>query len=336
MELEILLTPFDPSYRPTDRTRLTTNFANLAKDPVGRADRIARVLDLIGRRAGELLGDAGAYAVSIDILRVQMRFGGDAGGWFPIAEMLATRLQDRARDRILPGPIGCNYSSFVRDYDFNRLLPRISGGEATAQEKRTFGDLHGLLFKLAFRHHYSGGVLNQPAIVAISVGNRRTYRRTGRTHPILGVHYASAGDESLTSRYFGRMGLRPAYWMATGSRAPLAIYHEPGDLEDRAPHELATLVAVMDTFERIYRPEIYLDRVSAGEIYTANLANANHDPPPATYDRHERDTVLGNQQAELVWREFLAPNSQFLMQLMADQRQLVPPGAVFADRQPAS
>lgn len=335
LKLEILHTPFDPSYQPGDGTRLTTNFANLAKEPVGRAARLARVLAGMGRRAGELLGQTGRYAVAIDIVRVQIRFEDEGGQWFPIAEMLVPKLHDHALDRILPGPIGCNYSSFVRDYDFNTLMPRISSGAATPRERRTFGDLHGLLFKLAFRHHHSGGVLDAPAIVAISVGHGHTYRRSGRTHPILGMHYESEGNESLTTRYFARMGLIPSYWMATGCRAPLAIYHEPNDLEGRAPHELATLVAVMDTFERIYRPELYCDRVPAGAVYTADLANANHDPPPATYDRHERDTVLGKRQAEIAWREFLAPNAKALARLIAAQRHLLPPGAVFPDPHPS-
>lgn len=329
MELEILYTPFDASYTPADGTRLTTNFANLAKDPVGRPDRIAGVLDGMGRRAGEMLGEEDRYAVKIDIARVQIRLELNGGCWFPIAEMLKARLYDRAQDRFLAGPLGCNYSSFVRDYDFNALLPRISSGEASEQEQRSFGDLHGLLFKLAFRHHHPGGVLDQPAIVAISVGHRHTYRRSGRMHPILGVHYNAEGKESLTTRYFARMGLIPSYWMAAGCRAPLAIYHETDDIENRTHHELATLVAVMDTFERIYRPEIYCDRLPAGAVYTVDLANANHDPPPATYDRHERDTVLGKRQAEMVWREFLAPNAKALAQLMADHRDLLPPGAVF-------
>lgn len=330
LELEILSTPFDSFYQPPEDTRLTTNFANLAKDPFGRQDRISGVLDGMGRRAGELLGEADRYAVNIDIVRLQIRFEENGGHWFPIAEMLKARLHDRTQNRLLSGLLGCNYSSFVRDYDFNTLLPRIHSGEATPEEQRTFGDLHGLLFKLAFRHHHPGGVLDQAAIVAISVGHRHTYQRSGRTHPILGVHYEPAGKESLTTRYFARMGLAPSCWMAAGCRAPLAIYHEPDDLEGRAPHELATLIAVMDTFERIYRPEIYCDRVPAGGLYTADLANTNHDPPPATYDRHERDTVLGKRQAEIAWRDFLSPNAKALAQLVADEGQLLPAGAVFS------
>lgn len=331
MELNVLRTPFDSSYQPERYTRLTTNFANLAKDPLGRSDRLARVLGVIGMRAGELLGDGGRYSVAMDIIRIQIRFNADADSWFPIAEMLAPRLHDHIEDRILHGPIGCNYSSFLRDYDFITLLPRIGCGEATPQERYTFGDLHGLLFKLAFLHHHAGGVLNRPAIVAISVSHRHTYRRTGCSHPVLGVQYASEGDESLTSRYFARMGLTPSYWMASGSRAPLAIYHEPDDLDTREPHELAILMAVMDTFERIYRPEIYCHRVTAGEAYTADLSDANHDPPPATYDRNERDNVLAKQQADMVWRGFLAPYAQPLAQLLTDHGHLLPPGAVFAD-----
>lgn len=336
LELEILRTPFDHNYIPAEDTRLTTNFANIAKESVGRPERLARMLDLMGSRAGKLLGEAGRYSITIEIIRVKIRFADISTCWFPMAEMLATRLHDLIHGRIMPGLIGCNYSSFVRDYDFNTLLPRISRAEASPKERRTFGDLHGLLFKLPFRHHHSGGVLDGPAIVAISVGNGRTYRRSGQQHPILGVRYELEGDESITSRYFARMGLTPSYWMAPGSQAPLAIYHEPGDLEQRDPHEIAALVAVMDTFEGIYRPEIYRSCVPAGALYRADLDNTDHCPPMWKYDRTERDKVLGKKQAEIVWREFLSPNAAALERLMVNYRHLLQTGAIFPDPDPAS
>lgn len=329
LELAILRTPFNRDYRPVDDTRLTTNFANLAKDPVGRPERLARILDLMGCRAGMLLGDDSRFSIQMEIVRVQIRFTEVGTRWFPIAEMLATRLQDLVLDRMLPGPIGCNYSSYVRDYDFNTLLPRINRGEEMPEERLSFGSLHGLLFKLPFRHHHSGGVLDGPALVAISVANGCTYRRSGEYHPILGIGYESVGDKSLTSRYFERMGLVPSYWMAPGSRAPLAIYHEPGDLNRRNRYELAVLVAVMDTFQGIYRPEIYRSCVAAGELYRPDLANANFSPPPVIYDRTERDTVLGKRQAEIAWREFLSPNASSLERLMINYRHLLPAGGVF-------
>ena len=336
LEIEILRTPFDHNYLPTEDTRLTTNFANIAKDPAGRPERLARMLDLMGRRAGKLLGDACRYSIAIDIIRVNIRFADISTCWFPMAEMLSTRLHDLINGRTMPGPIGCNYSSFVRDYDFNTLLPRISRAEASPKERCTFGDLHGLLFKLPFRHHHSGGVIDGPALVAISVGNGRTYRRSGQQHPILGMRYESEGDESLTSRYFARMGLTPSYWMASGSQAPLAIYHEPGDLEHRDPHEMAALISVMDTFEGIYRPEIYRSRVPAGALFRADLDNTDYFPPLWKYCRTERDKVLGKKQAEIVWREFLSPNAAALERLMVNYRHLLPAGAVFPNPDLAS
>jgi hypothetical protein len=148
------------------------------------------------------------------------------------------------------------------------------------------------------------------------------------------MRYESVGEESLTSRYFGRMGLTASYWMAPGSRAPLAIYHEAGDLTRRNRYELAVLVAVMDTFEGIYRPEIYRSHVAAGSLYRPDLANTNFSPPLVFYDRTERDAVLGKRQAEMAWREFLSPNAASLKQLMINYRHLLPAGSVFPDPDP--
>lgn len=320
-ELRLTTTPFDPSYAPGPHSRLTTNFANLAKHPEGRAERIAATLARIHRQFHRLLDepvDSARYRLDIEILTIAIRFLDGPAAWFPMTETLRCRIHDRHLGRDRAGPTGCNYSSYVRDYDFNILRPRIAAGEATAEEAATFGDLHGLLFRLQFRRHHPAGVLDEPMMIAISVASGREYRRLDVERRVLGRGYAPAEAESATTRYFGKMGLEVSYFMPPGSRAPLAFYHEPGDLLVRPDESLAALVAIMDTFESIYRPEIYLARQPAGAIFRADLGNRDHDPPPAIYNRVERDTTLGRAQAERARDEFLVPHAAAIRQLLAD------------------
>ena len=49
---------------------------------------------------------------------------------------------------------GGNYSSYVRDHDVNVVLPRIRVGTASPEEGASFGQLHGLLFRLQFQRHH--------------------------------------------------------------------------------------------------------------------------------------------------------------------------------------
>ena len=53
-------------------------------------------------------------------------------------------------------------------------------------------------------------------------------------------------------------------------------------------------------------------------LFRPDLAKTDDDVPPAIYDRVERDTSLGPQQAALVRDAFLHPNAAALRQLMAD------------------
>ena len=321
VELRITNTPLDTGYVPAISSRLTTNYANLAKDPKGRSERIKSVLATINKRFCLALGereDAERFQLAIDILTINIRFGDSVSEWFPMTEILSCRIYDRLHARWLPGPQGCNYSSYVRDYDFNILLPKILKGEATAKESSSFGDLHGALFKLQFGRFHPAGILEEPLIIAISVANGRKYRRIGTAHPVLGHQYLPDHNESTTSYYFEKMGLGASYFMPPGSRAPLAFYHEPGDLFGRSSYYLAALIAIMDTFESIYRPEIYCARSPAGDVFLPDLLNCDFDPPLAIYDRVERDSALGLQQALLAWNTFLSPNAASLRRLVAD------------------
>lgn len=320
MDLRLTSIPFDADYVPAAHSRLTTNFANLSKDTQGRGERIAAAIACMERRLHVALNEPEStrFRLALEILTVWIRFHDGANSWFPMTETLRGKVYDR-RDGALHAELtGFNYSSYVRDYDFNIVLPRIRSGIATREEHDSFGALHGLLYRLQFRRLHSAGVFLEPLVVAISVSNGRTYHRGASVHPILGTSYTPVHGESLTTRYFSRMGLHVLYSMPPESRAPLAVYHERGDLISRDPRSLAALVAVMDTFERIYRPEIYCARTPAGEVFTPDLGNHDHDPPPATYNRVERDTTLGRQQAEFARDAFLVPNATAIRRLMTD------------------
>jgi hypothetical protein len=326
MELKLSATRLDSSYIPASASRLSTNFANLAKDPNNRSQRIYSLLSRINQRFNHALGysdDQSLYHLGIDILTIHIRFASMSTEWFPMTETLSFRIYDRVIDRWLLGPKGGNYSSYVRDYDFNILLPRMRAGKASAEESASLGKLHGLLFKFQFKKYHSAGVLDEPLVIVISVANKKTYYRSGTTHPVLGYQYLPVDSESVTSKYFGRMGLEVSYFMPPGSRAPLAFYHEPGNLLGRSKICLSALIAVMDTFESIYRPEIYSARLLAEDVFTADLSNTNFDPPLAIYDRIERDTTLGRQQADLAYYGFLLPNAVALRVLMADYSHLL-------------
>jgi len=326
MELHMSSTPFDAEYVPFSGSRLTTNFANLAKDPHSRSERIGATLSGIGNRFHELMGEAkgsSRYQLEWKILTFSIRFPDGNNEWFPMTETLRCVIRDRFLGIDLPGPTGCNYSSYVRDHDFNVLLPKVRSGKFPDSELTTFGNLHGLLFRILFQRFHPKGILLDPMIMALSVANGREYHRGETVHPVLGREYLASCEESLTSRYFAKMGLVVSYFMAAGSRAPLAFYHEPGDLLKRPATLLAALTAVMEVFESIYRPEIYCARKPAGEVFKPDLANMDFDEPPAIYNRVERDTSRGREQAQRADKEFLIPNSEAITRFLIQYEHLL-------------
>ncbi len=76
-------TRFDEDYKPLGDTRLTTNFANLARGE-GRRENLRRALQMIDDRFNALAGDeeGGRCSVELDIISVNIDLEGD-GGWSP-------------------------------------------------------------------------------------------------------------------------------------------------------------------------------------------------------------------------------------------------------------
>ncbi|WP_114447067.1 putative oxygenase MesX, partial [Klebsiella pneumoniae] len=78
---------------------------------------------------------------------------------------------------------------------------------------------------------------------------------------------------SLTERYFSKMGLQVRYFMPKNSVAPLAFYFTGDLLSDYTSLELIATISTMETFQKIYRPEIYNANSPAGQYYQPNLSH---------------------------------------------------------------
>ncbi|WP_258292403.1 DUF1852 domain-containing protein, partial [Escherichia marmotae] len=83
---------------------------------------------------------------------------------------------------------------------------------------------------------------------------------------VLGVEYKQE-DYSLTDEYFQKMGLKVRYFMPPHSVAPLAFYFTGDLLSDYTNLELISTISTMETFQKIYRPEIYNANSVAGKSY---------------------------------------------------------------------
>lgn len=309
-------TRFDEDYSPSGASRITTNFANLARGE-HRQQNLRNTLTMIDRRFNDLAhwdnpsGDR--YTVELDIVSVQVHFTAEgADQQFPLLEVLDTQIVDLWTGIRHHGIVGNNFSSYVRDYDFSVVLPTTGGGPAGPTVPEDFGDLHGKLFEhfldsAAYRERFS-----KPPVICISVSTSKTYRRSDNNHPVLGVEYLQ--DEfSLTDRYFAKMGLQVRYFMPRGSVAPLAFYFRGDLLNDYSNLQLVSTISTMETFQKIYRPEIYNANSAAPAVYQPSLAAQNYSRTEIAYDRVER-SQLAIQQGKYTDEHFITPHRDVLEQ----------------------
>ena len=101
---------FDEHYRPADGTRITTNFANLARGE-HRQDNLRKALNMMDARFNALAqvdnprGDR--YALELDIVSVEMALSAEGGGdAFPLIEILKTTIVDRETNQRIEGIAG--------------------------------------------------------------------------------------------------------------------------------------------------------------------------------------------------------------------------------------
>ena len=304
----ISTTRFDENYAPSENTRATTNFANLARGE-HREQNLCNALTMIERRFNDLArwdnpsGDR--YKVELDIVSASLNFTvNDEDLAFPIIELLDCTIVDTLTGQRHQGIVGNNFSSYVRDYDFSVRLPAANAGGGFSIPD-DFGDLHGKLFQHFLESDAYTSRYSLPPVVCISVSTSKSYTRTTNVHPILGVEYAQP-EGSLTDEYFGKMGLKVRYFMPQGSVAPLAFYFRGDLLNDYSNLQLIGTISTMETFQKIYRPEIYNANAAAEALYSPTLEQQNFSPTQVAYDREER-SQLGAQQGVYTHENLIKP-----------------------------
>ncbi|WP_187985601.1 DUF1852 domain-containing protein [Vibrio metschnikovii] len=307
-------TRLDENYHPADNTRITTNFANLARGE-HRKQNLRSVLRMIDQRFNELAcwdnptGDR--YSVELDIISANIKVE-NSSETIPSIEVLKTGILDRKTGQRIEGIVGNNFSSYVRDYDFSVRLLDHNKGKAQFSVPEDFGLLHGNLFKSFINSEGYQQNFTKPPVICLSVSDSKVYHRTNNQHPILGVEYQPT-DLSLTEQYFQKMGLTARYFMPKNSVAPFAFYFFGDLLNDYTNLELISTISTMETFQKIYRPEIYFANRVAGERYEANLKSDAHSLTDIVYDREER-TQLAIKQGKYAEEVFIKPYQSVLEQ----------------------
>lgn len=310
----ITTTPFDEDYAPSHSSRATTNFANLARGE-HRQQNLRNVLRMIDRRFNDLAhwdnptGDR--YTVELEIVTAELQFtAGSEDQEFPLLEVLDITIVDRQTGTRHQGIVGNNFSSYVRDFDFSVLLPAFNKDASEFTVPADFGALHGKLFQ----HFLDSAVYQErfalPPVICLSVATGRTYSRTENSHPVLGVEYRQS-DSSLTDDYFGRMGLTVRYFMPSGAVAPLAFYFRGDLLNDYSNLQLIGTISTMETFQKIYRPEIYNANSAAASVYRPSLEQLDYSRTEVAYDRVERNQ-LALDQGRFTEEHFVKPRRELL------------------------
>lgn len=306
--------PFDEDYRPAENTRTTTNFANLARGE-RRQENLRNTLRMIDNRFNSLAhwdnpsGDR--YSVDLTIVSAAMTIdAADAHDAFPLIEILHTTIIDSSTGERIDGTVGNNFSSYVRDYDFSVLLPEYLKRNPGGSAPENFGNLHGNLFKhflnsTAYRERFA-----KPPVICLSVSSSQTYYLTANEHPVLGVEYRN-DDVSATDAYFARMGMKVRYFMPRHAVAPLAFYHSGDLIGDYTSLELAGTISTMESFQKIYRPEIYNANSVAAARYQPSLNYQDYSLTRVIYDREERSR-LAFEQGRFAEEHFIKPYAAML------------------------
>ncbi|MBB6521292.1 DUF1852 domain-containing protein [Pseudoteredinibacter isoporae] len=309
---------FDENYHPSDSTRITTNFANLARGE-SRRENLRNALKMIDNSFNALAhwdnpnGDR--YSVKLEIISVEMDVANSRQA-FPSIEILKTVIVDHKTGKQTEGIVGNNFSSYVRDYDFSVLLLNHNEGKPKFTIPENFGDLHGKLFKYFVNSDTYQQHFNKPPVICLSVSDNKTYHKTENQHPVLGVEYLP-NESSLTEQYFKKMGLQVRYFMPPNSVAPLSFYFFGDLLSDYSNLELISTISTMETFQKIYRPEIYNANATAGKRYQPSLKNLDHSLTQIVYDREERSR-LAIEQGRFAEEHFIKPYQNVLEQWSAN------------------
>lgn len=302
---------FDKDFIPAAQTRLTTNFANLARGE-DRAANLHNVLRMIDNRFNALAGwdnpNADRYTVELEILTVALHLDGLRLA-VPAIEMLRTQIVDRQTGARHEGITGNSFSSYVRDYDFTLLLPRLTAAQVPLPSD--FGEMHAGIYKGFVQSADYAALSSKQPVICLSVSSQGEYKRLANVHPVLGVEYQPA-QASLTDAYFAKMGLQMRCFMPRGCQAPLAFYFTGDLLNDYDNLPLISTIATMDSFQRVYRPEIYNAHAAAGTVFRPRLTEGDYSQTRIVYDRDER-SCLALQQAKLAEETLIIPHTARLL-----------------------
>jgi len=310
---------FDENYHPSENTRITTNFANLARGD-SRQENLRNTLAMMNNRFNALADwdnpNGDRYAIELEIISVEMKIDtASTDNALRLIEVLKTNIVDRKTNQRIDGIVGNNFSSYVRDYDFSVLLLEHNKDKQGFSTPEHFGDLHGNLFKSFVNSNTYKENFAKAPVICLSVSSSKVYHRTTNQHPILGVEYQQ-DEYSLTDEYFSKMGLKVRYFMPAHSVAPLAFYFSGDLLNDYSNLELISTISTMDTFQKIYRPEIYNANSAAGKTYQPSLTNQDYSLTRIVYDREERSR-LAIEQGKFVEEQFIKPYHDILEQWSA-------------------
>lgn len=308
---------FDENYQPASNTRLTTNFANLARGE-HRQENLRKTLKMINNRFNALANwdnpNADRYSLEIDIVSIDIDVEGH-GNTFPTMEVLKTTIVDHYTNHRIAGIVGNSFSSYVRDYDFSILLKEYNTKHPGFGAPAGFGTLHGKIFKHFINSNTYQDNFKKLPVICISASTTKTYHRTENIHPVLGVEYKQ-NEFSRTDEYFAKMGLEVRYFMPPNSVAPFAFYFSGDLLNDYSNLELISTISTMDTFQKIYRPEIYNANSVAGQVYQPSLNYQDYSLTQVVYDREERGQ-LAVEQGKFTEESFIKPYKTILEQWVA-------------------
>ncbi|PSV06784.1 DUF1852 domain-containing protein [Photobacterium leiognathi] len=311
-------TGLDENYHPASNTRITTNFANLARGE-SRQQNLRNALNMINNSFNALANwdnpQGDRYSVELEIVSVDIDIEGQ-GQTFPSIEVLKTHIIDNQTNQRIEGIVGNNFSSYVRDYDFSVLLQNHNKGKPQFSIPDNFGELHGKIFQSFVNSAVYKENFQKTPVICLSVSDNKTYFRTENQHPVLGVEY-KPNESSLTEQYFQKMGLQVRYFMPANSVAPLAFYFFGDLLNDYTNLELISTISTMETFQKIYRPEIYNANAVAGKSYKPNLKCPDHSLTKIVYDREERSRLAG-EQGKFAEQHFIKPYQTVLEQWSAN------------------
>jgi hypothetical protein len=101
---------FDEDYRPSDNTRITTNFANLARGE-SRQQNLRNTLKMIDNRFNTLAHwdnpNSDRYSVELEIISVEMKIDAESNtNALPLIEILKTNIVDKKPINALKALLG--------------------------------------------------------------------------------------------------------------------------------------------------------------------------------------------------------------------------------------